>query len=106
MTECELPTLLLTCEIMQRSLLQTEILILITSYGHGCRTKGNKCNTLQDKIKFANLIVYFPPPPESHKTPPGDDHQLHAKTPLFFKLTLGLVSLLPFIEQAYCVLVY
>lgn len=42
------------------------------------------------KIKFANLIVYCPQSPESHKTPRRDNHQLHAKTPLFFKLTLGL----------------
>lgn len=47
----------------------------------GMDVRQREINVTPYKIKFANLIVYFPPPPESHKTPPGDDHQLHAKTP-------------------------
>lgn len=46
------------------------------------------------KIIFANLIVYCPQSPESHKTPLRDDHQLHAKMLklhfFFFQLTLAL----------------
>lgn len=41
------------------------------------------------KIKFANLILYCPPSPAFHQTPLGDDHQLHAKTPLFFKTSFN-----------------
>lgn len=33
------------------------------------------------KTKFANLIVYCPQSPESHKTPLGNNHQLHTKMP-------------------------